>query len=199
MVADMTRRRRSSRSCGGIECQSKAQIAIETAFVEFVEENRSDAGQLGIIEDHAGKDALGDHFDAGFRPDLAVEAHAIAHRLAHSFAQRLGHVAGGGTGRKTARLEHDDLAVAAPWCIEEGKGYARRLAGAGRGHQHCCSIGLQRDKQLGKDSVDGKRIVRARHCHVVAEGDLAGKGCRAVVRTEKCYWAAGPGMPSVTH
>ena len=33
--------------------------------MEFVEDHGGDAGELGIVEDHAGEDALGDDLDAG--------------------------------------------------------------------------------------------------------------------------------------
>ena len=55
---------------GGVEGQGEAEVAIEAAFVEFVEEHGGDAGQLGIVQQHAGEDAFGDDFDAGAGGDL---------------------------------------------------------------------------------------------------------------------------------
>ena len=51
-----------------VERERKPQIGIERALVELVEQHRADAGKLGIIKDHAGKDALGDDLDACLRP-----------------------------------------------------------------------------------------------------------------------------------
>ena len=50
---------------GGVEGQGEAEIAVEAAFVEFVEQHGGDAGQFGIVEQHAGEDAFGDDLDAG--------------------------------------------------------------------------------------------------------------------------------------
>ena len=51
-----------------VERKRKPEIGIERALVELVEQHRADARKLGIIEDHAGKDALGDDLDARLRP-----------------------------------------------------------------------------------------------------------------------------------
>ena len=45
--------------------QREAEIGIERALVEFVEQHRGDAVERRIVEDHAGEHALGDDFDAG--------------------------------------------------------------------------------------------------------------------------------------
>ena len=51
-----------------VERKRQPQIGIERAFVELVEQHRADAGKLGIVKDHAGKDALGDDLYLGLRP-----------------------------------------------------------------------------------------------------------------------------------
>ena len=48
----------------------QAQIGVEGALVEFVEQDRPDAGKLRIFEDHAREHTLGDHLDPGPRRDL---------------------------------------------------------------------------------------------------------------------------------
>ena len=54
MVADITRILRSSRKPGlHVARQREAEIGIERALVEFVEQHRGDAVELGIVEDHA--------------------------------------------------------------------------------------------------------------------------------------------------
>ena len=58
--------------------------------MEFVEDHQPDAFQCRVVLQAARKDALGDHLDAGVRPDLAVEADAVAHRLADPLAQLAG-------------------------------------------------------------------------------------------------------------
>ena len=128
--------------------------------MEFVEEDGGNAGQFGVIEHHAGKDALGDHFDAGFCRNLCVEADAVAHGFAHLFAQRLGHAAGGCAGGKAARFEHDDPAVTAPLGIEQGQGHPRGLARAGRGDEDGTRIDFQRGFERGDNGVDGQGVSR---------------------------------------
>ncbi len=73
-----------------IEGQRQGQVGIQAAFVEFVEDHQADAFQRRIVLQTAGEDALGDHLDAGLRADLAVQADAIAHRLADALAQLAG-------------------------------------------------------------------------------------------------------------
>ena len=47
--------------------QRKAEIGIERALVEFVEQHRRDALERRIVEDQPREDALGDDLDAGAR------------------------------------------------------------------------------------------------------------------------------------
>ncbi len=55
--------------------------------MKFVEENRGDARQLRIVEDHAGKNAFGHYFDPGLGRYPVVESHAIADGFAHFLAE----------------------------------------------------------------------------------------------------------------
>ena len=48
-----------------IASEREAEVGIERAFVEFVEQYRGDALERGIIEDHVGEDALGHDLNAG--------------------------------------------------------------------------------------------------------------------------------------
>ena len=59
----------------GLQRQSKPQIRIERAFMEFVKHNSSHIRQFRIIQNHAGENAFRDHFKAGFGPDPAFEPH----------------------------------------------------------------------------------------------------------------------------
>ena len=52
-----------------VERQREAEIGIERALVELVEQHRGDAVERGIVEDHAREHALGDDLDAGLRSD----------------------------------------------------------------------------------------------------------------------------------
>ena len=64
-VADMMTRRRSGRRIRlHVERERGAEIAVEMTLVEFVEQDRADAGKLRIVLDHARQNAFGDDFDA---------------------------------------------------------------------------------------------------------------------------------------
>ena len=140
----------------GLKAQGQAEIGIETAFVELVEQHGTDALQSGIILDHAGEDALGDHFYPGVGSCLAVQPDAVADRGADRFTERLGHAPGGGTGRQAARLENNDLATPQPRLTEQGERHARRLAGAGRGLEHGIGTIGEGGEQGRQNRLDGK-------------------------------------------
>ena len=130
--------------------------------MELVEDHRSNAVERGVVEDHAGEHALGDNLDPGLRRDLLLQADAVADGLADLLAERLGHAAGGGAGGEPARLQHQDAAILPPGRVEQRQGHTRRLAGAGRRHQHGVVSALQRGFQFGKGIVDGQHGCRHR-------------------------------------
>lgn len=87
--------------------------------MELIEEHGGNVFQIGIIEDHPGKNALGDDEDAGLCRYLVLKPHAIADRCADLFAHEARHVAGGGARGKPARLKQDDRVVSAPGRIQK--------------------------------------------------------------------------------
>ena len=115
--------------------EREAEIGVERAFVEFVEQHGGDAGEFRIVEDEPREDALGDDFDAGLARDLRAEAHAQADGLADLLAQRLRHARGGRARGDPARFQHEDLSVLRPGFLRQHQRDARGLAGAGRGDE----------------------------------------------------------------
>ncbi len=90
----------------------EGDVAVEVAFVEFVEEDGGDAGQRGVAEHLAQEDALGDVLDAGAGAGDVVEADAVADLLRRATCRvrarrgrRASGRAGGGVGgrRRAAR------------------------------------------------------------------------------------------------
>jgi len=81
--------------------------------------------------------------------DLGLEAHAQSDRFAHSFIERR---------REAARLEQNELAVAAPGRVEQGERNARRLAGARRRDQHEIGALDERGVELWQNVVDRQAI-----------------------------------------
>src|SRR5204863_9530028 len=94
--------------------EREAEIGVKRALVEFVEQHRHDALQLGIIEDQAREYAFGDNLNAGLRRHFGAETHAQAHGIADVLAERLRHAVRGGARRNPAWLQHEDFAFG-PW------------------------------------------------------------------------------------
>ncbi|MNQ89265.1 hypothetical protein D3C85_1045670 [compost metagenome] len=92
--------------------QGQAQIGVQAALVEFVEQDRADALQPRIVENHAGEDALGDDFDPRLGPNPALKPGAIADRASRLLAQGRRHPVRRSSRRQPARFQHQHLLVA---------------------------------------------------------------------------------------
>ncbi|GJE60660.1 hypothetical protein MPOCJGCO_2774 [Methylobacterium trifolii] len=119
-----------------IEGEGEAEVGVEGALVELVEQHGADAAEFRVVEDHAGEHPLGDDLDPGAPGDPGAQPHAQAHGLADPLAQGRGHALGGGPRRQAPRLQQDDLAPGQPGFTEEGEGYAGGLARARRRDEH---------------------------------------------------------------
>ena len=160
-VADMAITRRSSRRASAIRATSaKDEVGLQPALVQLVEDHAADALERRIVLQHAQEQAVGHDLDARARADLAVEPHAIAHRLADRLAERRRHAPRRRARGQPARLLHDDLATPEPRRIEQRQRHARRLAGAGRGDQHGGIALGQHRLQARQALVDGEGL----HC-----------------------------------
>ena len=70
----------------GVKREREAEIGVERALMELVEQHRRDPLERGIIENLPREHALGDDLDACALRDKALQAHAQADRLADFFA-----------------------------------------------------------------------------------------------------------------
>ena len=116
--------------------QRQPQISVQTAFVEFVEQDGADAFQPRIVQDHPREDALGHHLDSGVRADPALQTSAVSDGSSRFLAQAGGHAVGGGARGQSSRLQHQNPAVAQPRLIQQRQRHDRRLARARRRGQH---------------------------------------------------------------
>ena len=132
-------------------CQGQAKVGVQAAFVEFVKDQRADAGQVGVRLQHPGQDAFGHDLDIPARHRIA--AHPVADRLAGAFADLFGKTFGGRAGGKAAWFQHHDLAARQPG-IAHCQRHPRRLARAGRGLQHGAAMRLQGGDEGGQGGVD---------------------------------------------
>ena len=139
-----------------VEREGEAEIGVERAFVEFVEDDEAGAGELRILLQAARQDALGDDLDPRPGRDAALEAHGVAHRAAHLLAQRLRHAMRGVARCKAAGLQHDDLLALEPWRIDELQGHPRGLAGTRLGHEQGRRPRGEGVRELRNDEVDGE-------------------------------------------
>jgi hypothetical protein len=134
--------------------QGEAQVGVEAALVELVEDHAGDAGQRRVGQDLPREDALGDHLDAGGGGDLRLHPHPEADRLAHGLAEGGGHPLGGGAGGQAAGLEDDDPALPRPGLGQQLQRDDRGLAGARWGHKHSGAPLRERRLQPRKSFVD---------------------------------------------
>ncbi len=163
--------------------QRQAEVAVERALVELVEQNGGDAGERGIVEHKAREHALGHHFDARRGRDFGAEAHAVAHAGADGFAQRRRHARGRRPRRKPTRLEHQELFSLRPRLGREHERNPRGLAGAGRGDQDRGVCRAQSARQLRQRRIDGKRFSDGVHRGHFACALRFGEGARRDVHS----------------
>ncbi len=156
--------------------QGEGKIGLQAALVQLVEDDAADAVERRIVLQHAQEEAVGHDFDTRLRPDLGVQSHAVADRLADLFAQSGRHAPRRGAGRQPPRLLHDDLAAGEPRRVEQRQRHARRLAGARRGDQHGGVAAPQRLLQARQGFVDGKGIHRGAY----SDGRRPGRSSRRV-------------------
>ena len=105
--------------------------------MKFVEQNRADAGQFRIVEDHARKHALGYDFNADLRARPGRQPRPEADRPREGFAQRMCHPLSRRTRGDTPGFKHENFAVFKPRRIENCERDAGCFAGARRRNQDC--------------------------------------------------------------
>ena len=131
-----------------VERQRQAEIAVERAFVELVEQHRRYAGQFRVVENHGGEHALGHHQDAGCVRLAAVHAHGVADRPARLLAEQGGHASGRGARGQTARFQKHDPAIARKRKVQQVERHQCCLARAGRRHENGLAASLERSGDL---------------------------------------------------
>ena len=138
--------------------QRQAEIGVERALMELVEDHGRDAVEHGIVEDEPGEDALGDDLDPGAARDFGAEPDEQTHGVADALAQRLRHALGGGARGEPAWLKDQIPArFLRPILAREHQRHPRRLAGAGRRHQDGRSVATQCRRQVRQGGIDRKR------------------------------------------
>jgi hypothetical protein len=137
----------------GVERQCQPEIAVEAAFVHFVEQHGGDARQLGIGLDAIDENPFRHHRHARCRRTPAVHPGGIAEGLADALPRQRRHPLARRACGQPARGEQQHLA-AAPVLAQQRRGHRRRLARARRGDQHGVAARAQRGEQGGQDGLD---------------------------------------------
>ncbi|MNO55022.1 hypothetical protein D3C76_455050 [compost metagenome] len=137
-----------------IQAQCQGQVGIKAALVKFVEDHQPHPLQRRVGLQAAGEDAFGHYLDAGFRPDLAVQADAIAHGFADLFAQLAGQALGRSPRCQAPGFEHENALPSQPRLIEQRQRHAGGLAGARWRLEHRFVTVFQGLAQGGQDSID---------------------------------------------
>ena len=175
-VADMTRRRRSSRSPPWASSASarprSASRQRSWNSSKSTAATPSSAGSSRIMR--VNTPSVTTSMRVRGR-DLRAEAHPEADGLADRLAERLRHALRRGAGGEAARFQHDDLAARHPRLVEQYERDARRLARARRRDEHRARSLAQPGGQVAQDGIDGKRLIEMLHGSGRTGPDQAGR------------------------
>lgn len=130
-----------------LQGQCQCQVGMDASFVELVEDNHVDTLEGGIIDEHSGKDAFGENFDACLGRHLVLKSYTIAYRLACWFTYETCHSFGYLSGGEASGFQHEDFPLAVH-SFEDGERQQGRLAGSWRG----CDNKISR---LSQGLIDG--------------------------------------------
>ena len=156
-VADITSRRRSSRST---PCASRAKARPRSAsrLRSWNSSNSTPAtpsspGSSRIMRVNTPSVTTSIRVSAETRE---CEPHAVADRSPDRLAQGRRHALGGRPGRQSPRLQHDQLAAAHPGLVHQSEGNDSGLPGPGRRDQHGGRPRPKRGQQGWEGLGDGK-------------------------------------------
>ena len=114
-----------------IECAGQGDVAVQMAFVKFVENEDGHAFQRGVLEHLPQQNAFGHKPDFGPGRRDIFEADLVTDLLAKFHVQFLGDPGREQPGRQPARLKHHHLAVPQEIVPEQHLGNLGGFTGAG--------------------------------------------------------------------
>ena len=97
-----------------MEGERQAEVGVNAALVELVEDHESDPIQRGIRLDQAGQDALGEDLDPGGRADRCLMPDPVADQAADRLSGQCGHMTRRGSGGQAPGLQHQDPTAPQP-------------------------------------------------------------------------------------
>src|SRR5690606_6982545 len=137
-----------------IQTQRQAEISVETALVELIEDDERDIFQRRISLQASRQNAFGDNLDPRLPPDLRFQARAITDSGAYRLSEQPSHAARHCACGQPTRLQHYDLALAKPRLVQQRERRTGRLAGARGRLQHDVAVGAERLAQRRQYVVD---------------------------------------------
>ncbi len=137
-----------------IECQCKAEVRLQTALVELVEDDDGEFLESRILLQDTSQYALGNDLDTRISRHAGVHAHSVADRASNTLAERPSHALGDRTRCEPSRLQHHDPLAARPRLLEEHQRHDGALACARRRLQHGGPTGAKCLQQIGEDRID---------------------------------------------
>jgi len=142
---------------GSIKGEREAEIGVEAALVELVEQYRRDARQFRVVEKHTGEDTLGDDFDTGFRAHAAIEPDAMKPTVSPIFSPSVTAIRC--AAARAARRRGSSMTMRPSrrhFASRRRQRHARGLAGAGRRDEYGAIASLQCVEEAGECVVDGE-------------------------------------------
>lgn len=144
--------------------QSQTKVAGQVAFVDLVEDDHADSGEVGVVLQSPRQHSFGENFDARRRSDDAFVAGLVANGLADFFTEQLRHASRRGSRRELAWLEHDDAFVAGEQvAFEQAQGRKSGLARPGWCDENTTMSCRHRIDQVGDARLDRKPGRREGH------------------------------------
>ena len=154
-----------------VERQREAEIGVERAFVEFVEQHRGDArratGSSRIMRANTPSVTTSIRVP---RRDQALQPHAQADRLADLLAERRRHALAPRRARRAGAARARRSCPCGEGFVEQRQRHARRLAGAGRRDQHRARPGAERGNEPRQGVVDRQRFGESAHRASIQRG-----------------------------
>ena len=140
-----------------VERQRQPKIALQIAFVKFVEQDAPYAGEFRVILQQTRQNAFGDDLDARDVRYPAFQPYPVSHGPARFFSEQTGHLTGRVSGGYPARFKHKNFFPVQPVRVEQGRRDTGRFARSGGRFQYAAGMSRQSRPDIGQKNVDGQR------------------------------------------
>ena len=118
-----------------IQCQRQSEVRVHAPLMEFIEDDKRDAGEFGLVLQHACQDPLGHDLDPRRGGHTRLTADPVTDRATDLLSRKRRHVFGSAACREAARFQHQDPSTAETGISQEGLRDPRGLACTGRSDQ----------------------------------------------------------------